>query len=289
MAFVPFQQSSLFNTIAGGGGTPLGAVPMNFPTPTPYKWKTDPTTPEPDTPESDFDMEVFCSNPANVNHPMCSYGGRGDGDYEKRMEEENKRDYFGIDAMKKLDDESLINYLKDGWIGNSKIGFLPSKGDLVTVNKPMMTSPLMKLISGKQDKMRRDFMIEELTKRGFLQSTDKDGNPTFNINPQLYKKNLDKAVNQMIFRHDNKNDEVPVIRSDGKVDYKKVDRTGGEYYQQTKPSDTTGSSLTNSDGSRNENNYKKALRENVVRSVKNTNPKIKSKYSKSLGGFYGGR
>ena len=166
--FTPFQQSSLFNTIAGGGGTPLGAVPMNLPKPTPYVWDTDPTIPVPDTPEGDFDMGVFCSNPANLNHPMCS-NKQEDSDYEKRMEEENKRDYFGIKDMKNLDDESLINYLKDGWIGNSKLGFLPSKGDLVTVKKPMVTSPLMSLLSSKQSKMRRDFMIEELTKRGFLQ------------------------------------------------------------------------------------------------------------------------
>jgi hypothetical protein len=281
MAFVPFQQSSLFNTIAGGGGTPLGAVPMDFATPTPYKWNTDPTIPEPDTPESDFDMGVFCSNPANVGHPMCKQQNSWD-----TKDQDNERDYFSIKDMKNLDDESLINYLKDGWIGNSKLGFLPSKGNLVTVKKPMITSPLMQLAFGKQDKMRRDFMIEELTKRGFLQSTDKDGNATFNIDPQLYKKNLNKAVNQMIYRHDNVTDDVPIIKSDGTIGDKDVNRTGGKYYQQTKPKDTTGSSLTNSDGSRNENNYKKALRQNVVNSVKN---KTKGKYSETLGGFTGGR
>ena len=31
------------------------------------------------------------------------------------------------------------------------------------------------------------------------------------------------------------------------------------------------------------------LKDNIVRSVKNTNPKIKSRYSKSLGGFTGGK
>ena len=283
--FTPFQQSSLFNTIAGGGGTPIGPVPMNLPKATPYVWDTDPTVPVPDTPEGDFDMGVFCSNPANLNHPMCS-NKQGDSDYKKRMEKENKRDYFSIDAMKDLSDEKLINYLKDGWIGNSKLGFLPSKGNLVTVNNSMLGSPLMKLAFGKQDKMRRDFMIEELTKRGFLQSTDEDGNATFNINPQLYKKNLDKAVNQMIFRHDNENDNVPSVSSDGILSFQPVDRTGGEYYQKTRPSDTTGSSLTNNDGTRNKNNYKEALRKNVINSVKN---KTKGKYSETLGGFTGGR
>ena len=304
--FTPFQQSSLFNTIAGGGGTPLGAVPMDLPKPTPYVWDKDPTVPEPDTPEGDFDMGIFCSNPANLNHPMCS-NKQEDSDYEKRMEEENKRDYFGIDAMKNLDDESLINYLKDGYIGNSKLGFLPSKGDLVTVKKPMVTSPLMALLSGKQSKMRRDFMIEELTKRGFLQSKDKDGNPTFNINPQLYKKNLDKAVNQMIYRRDNENDRIPIIKSDGTLSFQPVDRTSGKYYQQTRPNmgDVAGSNLTNNDGTRNENNYKEALRENVVNSVKNktigtnsytlkdgstkTNKVTAGRYSETLGGFTGGR
>ena len=70
----------------------------------------------------------------------------------------------------------------------------------------------------------------------------------------------------------------------GNVVYKDADRSGG-----TKPTDTSGSSLTKDDGRRDESAYKKALKENIIRSVKNTNPQITSKYSEALGGFYGGR
>ena len=286
MAFIPFQQSALFQNIASGGGTPLGPVPMNFPTATPYQWSTDPTQPDPDVPEDGFDMEVFCSLPANAGHPMCNYTGI---DKNPQDDKDRERDYFSIKDMKNLDDESLINYLKDGWLSNSKLGFLKSKGDLVTVNKPLMGagfSSLLALPFSKQNDMRRKFMIDELTKRGFLQSTDKDGNATFNINPQLYKKNLDNTVRSIKLRQDNKNDTVPIILKDGTLAHTKVDRTSGDYYQPTKP---TSSHLTNDDGRRNEKKYDKALRENIVRSVKNTNPQIRCRYSKTLGGFTGGR
>ena len=69
--FVPFQQSALFQNIASGGGTPIGHVPMNFATATPYQWNTDPITPDPEVSEDGFDMGVFCSLPQNANHPMC--------------------------------------------------------------------------------------------------------------------------------------------------------------------------------------------------------------------------
>lgn len=287
--FVPFQQSSLFSNIAGGGGQPIGAVPMDFAKATPYVWNPNPVTPDPEVPEDGFDMEVFCSMPANSNHPMCTNVERGTSDYEKRMEEENKRDYFSIKKMKTLDDKDLINYLKDGWLGNSKFGFLPRKGNLVTVNNTMMGSPLLKLAFGKQDQLRRDFIIEELTKRGFLQSKDKDGNFTFNIDPRLYEDNINIAINDLYGRQDDYYDSVPVIQDDGTVKQVDVNRTGGKYYQQTRPKDTTGSRLTKDDGTRDDYYYQKALKDNIVRSVKNTNPKIKSRYSKSLGGFTGGK
>ena len=276
--FVPFQQSSLFQNIASGQGTPIGHVPMNFATATPYKWNTDPITPAPEVPAVNFDMGVFCSLPQNANHPMCQQ--QDNRDNNNRDDKDDERDYFSIKDMQNLDDESLIDYLKDGWLGNSMIGFLPSKGNIVTVNKPLMTNPLLSLAFGKQNDMRRNFMIEELTKRGFAVGKNDKGEMQFNIDPQLYKKNLDKAVAHIIHRQDNENDTVPVIEG-GNVVYKDADRSGG-----TKP---TSSHLTRDDGRRDEKKYQKALRENIIRSVKNTNPKIKSKYSKVLGGFYGGR
>jgi len=220
---------------------------------------------------------------------------------EERAEE---RDYFSIEDMKDLSDAELIEYLKDGRLSNSgMLGFLPSKGDVVTIKDSMLTSPLFKLAFGKQEEMRRQFMIDELTKRGFNIGTNEDGQQQFNINPILYKENLDSAVRQMNYRQDNKNDNVPVIREDGTVGYRNVDRTGGDFYQQTRPTENLGS-LLNNDGSRNQDNYNRALRENVrntvlapEQTISYTDDKGKtytanaprSNYSSTLGGFTGGR
>lgn len=210
-------------------------------------------------------------------------------DNGKSFEEERaeERDYFSIEDMKDLSDAELIEYLKDGRLSNSgMLGFLPSKGDVVTIKDSMLTSPLFKLAFGKQEEMRRQFMIDELTKRGFNIGTNEDGQQQFNINPILYNENLDSAVNKINIRQDNKNDVVPTITNDGTVSFQSVDRTGGDFYQQTRPTENLGS-LLNNNGSRNEDNYNKAVRENVRRTV--LEPKGRSNYSSALGGFTGGR
>jgi len=227
-------------------------------------------------------------------------------DNGKSFEEERaeERDYFSIEDMKDLSDKELIEYLKDGRLSNSgMLGFLPSKGDVVTIKDSMLTSPLFKLAFGKQEEMRRQFMIDELTKRGFNIGTNEDGQQQFNINPILYKENLDQAVKQINYRQDNETDTVPVIREDGTIGYRFVDRTGGDFYQQTRPNENLGS-LLNNDGSRNQNNYDRALRENVRNTVLAPEQTIsytdnkgktytakapRSNYSSALGGFTGGR
>jgi len=227
-------------------------------------------------------------------------------DNGKTFEEERaeERDYFSIEDMKDLSDKELIEYLKDGRLSNSgALGFLPSKGDIVTLKDSMLTSPLFKLAFGKQEEMRRQFMIDELTKRGFNIGTNEDGQQQFNINPILYNENLNDAVATINVRQDNSRDIVPVIREDGTVNYREVDRTSGDFYQQTRPSENLGS-LLSSDGSRNKENYDKALKENVRRTVLAPKQTIsytdnkgktykanapRSNYSSVLGGFTGGR
>ena len=215
-----------------------------------------------------------------------------------------ERPYMSIEQMKNATDEELLEYLKDGRLSNSLLGFLPSKGNIVTIKDSKLTSPFFKLAFGKQEEMRRQFMIDELTKRGFNIGTNKDGQQQFNINPILYNENLNDAVSSMNYRQDNSNDNVPVIREDGTIGYKSVDRTGGDFYQQTRPTENLGSLLSN-DGSRNQDNYNKALRENVRRTVlaptqtisyrdPDTNKTYtanapRSNYSSTLGGFTGGR
>ena len=163
--FTPFGESSLFSTIASGGGTPLGAVPMDFATATPFKFDTDPMTPEPDTPEGDFDMEVFCSMPANSNHPMCvkQNDDNDDDDVEQPP-------YMSIEDMKNASDYDFLKYLTGGSLANSTLGFLPSKlGEDFFIKNPFPNTLTMGLglLGLNNQKVRRDFMISELAKRGY--------------------------------------------------------------------------------------------------------------------------
>jgi len=174
--FTPFGESSLFSTIASGGGTPLGAVPMDFATATPFKFNTNPMTPEPETPESSFDMGVFCSMPANANHPMCVQNDNGKTFEEERAEEL----YIPTDEeIANMTNEEYIQNLTDrGWLSNSMLGYLPSKGNMVKLRTGQMpTSPYFTLAFGKLQEAKRNKMMKELQKRGFL--GDLPANPIF--------------------------------------------------------------------------------------------------------------
>ena len=243
-----------------------------------------------------------------VCQPISDFGGTSvveevsGGDDDDDMEE---RPYMSIEDMKAASDEDLINYLTSGFLTNSgMLGFLPSKGDIVTLKDSIMP-PAFKLGFGKQDEMRRKFIEEELIRRGFGIGTNEDGQQQFNINPILFKENLDKAVSNLTYRQDNRDDIVPVVGDDGTfAGYQSVDRTGGDFYQQTKPTENLGSLLSD-DGSRNQKNYEAALRENVRRTVLAPTQTItyrdpdtgrvdtatapRSNYSSVLGGFTGGR
>jgi len=93
-----------------------------------------------------------------------------------------ERKYMSIEQMKNASDEELLEYLKDGRLSNSALGFLPSKGNLVTLKKSKFMPPLFKLAFGGQDKMREEFMLSELMKRGYFTGNfDKNQNPLFDI------------------------------------------------------------------------------------------------------------
>ena len=175
--FTPFGESSLFSTIVGGGGTPLGAVPMDFATATPFEFSTNPMTPEPDTPESDFDMGVFCSMPANANHPMCVDAN----DNGKTFEEERAEELYipTNEEIANMTNEEYIQNLTDrGWLSNSILGYLPSKGNMVKLDSGQMPfSPYFTLAFGKLQEAKRNKMMKELQKRGFL--GDLPANPIF--------------------------------------------------------------------------------------------------------------
>jgi len=197
--FTPFQQSSLFNTIAGGGGTPLGAVPMNFATATPYQWNTDPIPPKPVTPESGFNMEVFCSLPANAGHPMCVEQNANDTtEFEKRQTQIAGTDRFTTDNNFIPTDEEITNmtneeYIENltqrGWLKNSMLGVVPSGGPMLTLKKGSIPNPYFALAFGKLQEAKRKKIIEELVKRKYNVRGTAD-NTTFHIKPNAQAGNL---------------------------------------------------------------------------------------------------
>ena len=96
-------------------------------------------------------------------------------------EDPEERPYMSIEDMKNASDEDFLNYMTSGVLGNSLLGYLPSKGTQVTM-KPNLMSPLFKLAFGGQDKLRKDFMMSELMRRGYFTGNfDKNQNPIFDI------------------------------------------------------------------------------------------------------------
>ena len=91
-------------------------------------------------------------------------------DRDDRDEEE--RDYFSIEEMKNLGDYELLKYLDDGWL----------KGDKFNSTIGGNWMPIQFGIPfGKQNQMRRNFIIDELTRRGYNIGADDKGNQQFNV------------------------------------------------------------------------------------------------------------
>jgi hypothetical protein len=98
-------------------------------------------------------------------------------------EDPEERPYMSIEDMKNASNEELINYLKSGWLKNSALGYLPSKGEDVTLASGMFGMPLIgQAIFGKQNELRRNAMISELSNRGYFTGNfDDKGQEIFDI------------------------------------------------------------------------------------------------------------
>ena len=105
---------------------------------------------------------------------QCVHVGYGEPTQESGRTEDDpeERPYMSIEDMKNADDYELLKYLDTGWLKgnkfNSTIGgkFLPLQ---------------FQLPFGSQNKMRRDFIINELTKRGYDTGVNDKGQNTFNL------------------------------------------------------------------------------------------------------------
>ena len=140
-------------------------------------------------PQLDFSAEDAPVDPCpegymlvdGVCQPVEQFGQSA---YDEQRDDNNnveERPYYSIDAMKNLSDEELLDYLTSGFLGNSPLGYLPSKGSQVTMKGGFMP-PAFALAFGGQDKLRKDFMMSELMKRGYFTGNfDKNKNPIFDI------------------------------------------------------------------------------------------------------------
>ena len=118
-----------------------------------------------------------------VCQPISDFGGSsvveevsggGDDDMEERP-------YMSIEDMKSATDEKLLEYLTSGFLKNSPLGFLPSKGTEVTLGMGTLP-PLFQLAFGGQNEMRKNFILGELANRGYFTGNfDNNNNPIFDI------------------------------------------------------------------------------------------------------------
>ena len=125
--------------------------------------------------------------------------------FGQSMYNENKYDnnnveetpYYSIDAMKDLSDDEFLDYMTSGFLGNSLLGYLPSKGSQVTMKGGFMP-PAFALAFGGQDKLRKDFMMSELMKRGYFTGNfDDNKNPIFDIDNKNVNTNVGGIESQL--------------------------------------------------------------------------------------------
>ena len=95
-----------------------------------------------------------------------SYSEREQSDYEKRLEEENQL-YLPSDEeiANMTDQEYLDNLISRGWLKNSMLGYLPSKGGVLDLRTGKMPGYFQTIFGGLQ-KAKRDKMLAELNRRG---------------------------------------------------------------------------------------------------------------------------
>jgi len=107
----------------------------------------------------------------------------GQSSYQENDDREDpeERKYMSIEDMKNASDEDLLDYMTSGFLKNSPLGYLPSKGTEVTMSNMFMPSQFQ-LLFGKQNEMRKNFIKDELTRRGYFTGNfDKNNKAIFDI------------------------------------------------------------------------------------------------------------
>jgi len=139
-------------------------------------------------PQIDFSAEDTPTDPCpegymlvdGVCQPIEQFGQSS---YQENDDKEDpeERPYMSIEDMKNASDEDFLNYMTSGFLKNSPLGYLPSKGTEVTMSNMFLPSQFQ-LLFGKQNEMRKNFIKDELTRRGFFTGNfNKNQNPLFDI------------------------------------------------------------------------------------------------------------
>ena len=192
--FTPFMQSSeaqnIISNYLGGGYNTTSTTPFRNPifdirTQQEAAGTLDPSALYPNS-QIDFsvqeDVTVDPCPPGyqlidGVCQPMEQFGqSMYDEKRDRDDRDEEERDYYSIEEMKNLGDYELLKYLDDGWLKGNKFNS--------TIGGNFMPS-LFGLTFGKQNQMRRNFIIDELTRRGYNIGADDKGNQQFNVGNAL--------------------------------------------------------------------------------------------------------
>jgi hypothetical protein len=139
-------------------------------------------------PQLDFSAEDTPTDPCpegymlvdGVCQPIEQFG-QSSYQEDNDREDPEERPYMSIEDMKNATDEDFLNYMTSGFLKNSPLGYLPSKGTEVTMSNMFLPSQFQ-LLFGKQNEMRKNFIKDELTRRGYFTGNfDKNKNPLFDI------------------------------------------------------------------------------------------------------------
>ena len=180
--FTPFMQGSeaqsIISNYLGGGYDTAKTTPFRNPifdirTQQELAGELDPSALYPN-PQIDYSVDPAPADPCpegyqlidGVCQPIENFGESIYDPLKRENEREDlePREYYSIEDMKELGDYELLNYLSDGWL----------KGDPYDISvggkfgMPLVFQPLF----GKQNEMRRNFIISELAKRGYNIDSD---------------------------------------------------------------------------------------------------------------------
>ena len=240
--FTPFMQSTeaqnIISNYLGGGYDTTSTTPFRNPifdirTQQEAAGTLDPSALYPN-PQIDFsvqeDVTVDPCPPGyqlidGVCQPIENFGqSMYDEKRDREDRDEEERDYYSIEEMKNLGDYELLKYLDDGWL----------KGDKFNSTIGGSFVPLQFQIPfGKQNQMRRKFIIDELTRRGYNIGADDKGNQQFNVGNAFGLISNAEAANKIMTGDQQFTPEEINYQIQAKNEADKVIQQGGNPYAKT--------------------------------------------------------